>query len=113
MSNVRKVLRFGRPFGIFKGIIERFNDKEEKMMFTRTIADLCLIVFFLLDHPTYLQRVLRHYLMKQIGMVKMGKPTVEKLEFYSNFYWLLECFFSLASELVALFHSQQKIVSSV
>ena len=56
MSLVRKVLRFGKEIPLITGIRNRLilHEKEpQKMVLTRTISDMALIVYFLTDHPMF------------------------------------------------------------
>ena len=47
----RKVLRFGLEIPIVIGMIKRYRNKGEKLVFLKTLADLCDITYLLLDHP--------------------------------------------------------------
>lgn len=83
MSLTRKVLRFGKPLPLVKGIIDRVAENQKKPVrcFTlRTLSDIFLILYFLTDHPLYFQR---------IGFVKMDKELVNSIDYWNNIFWLL------------------------
>ena len=107
MSLTRKVLRFGKPLPLIKGIIDRFKAHEKKPVrniLLRTLADFFLIMYFVSDHPLYFQR---------IGFVKMDKSWVDFIDYQNNLYWLLECVIDLYCDLVDLYYIHQEILSIV
>ena len=104
MSITRKVLRFGKPLPLIKAIIDRIREHQRKgvkMVFWRTISDLCLIIYFLTDHPLYFQRV---------GLAKMDKPLLNSIDWWNNFFWLMNALLDMMCDIVELYHLQKEIV---
>ena len=103
MSLTRKVLRFGKPLPLIKGIIDRFKAHEKKPVrnvMLRTLADIFLALYFLTDHPLYFQR---------IGFVKMEKSTVDFIDWWNNVFWLLEAVLDIYCDLVDLHYVNLEI----
>lgn len=93
MSITRKVLRFGRIIPVLNNIRNRFAENDKKpvnMLFTRTMADLCLAIYYLLDHPQY---------FSTIGFVKFSKETANKLDFMCEFHWFIGIIFEVITDL--------------
>ena len=103
MGLTRKVLRVGRPIGITKGMIERLLQASAKpnahrMVLAKTLADLSLTLFFLFDH-----------VMLVCKMLEWAAPA--KVDFLSNFFWLLESIFTVIHEVDAIVHRGQVIMN--
>lgn len=107
MSLTRKVLRFGKPLPLIKTIIDRFHAHEKapvRNIFLRTIADICLALYFLTDHPLYFQK---------IGFVKMDKSWVDFIDYWNNIFWLIEAVLDVYCDIQDFIHmtkEQQKLV---
>ncbi|CDW88073.1 peroxisomal biogenesis factor 11 [Stylonychia lemnae] len=103
MSLTRKVLRFGKPIPLIKGIIDRIAEHQKKpvrMFLWRILSDLFLILYFLTDHPLYFQRV---------GLVKMEKDLVSKIDYYNNVAWFINASLDIICDLVDLMAIQKEI----
>ena len=107
MAITRKVLRFGMPLQHLNGVIKRFKLHEKKpvrMIFWRTVQDLCLSLYFITDHPLYLHK---------IGLITLKQQQVTMLEYYSNMFWLLTSIFDLMCDVVDLYAIQKEIQTAV
>ena len=107
MSLTRKVLRFGCPIPLFLGILNRLKENEKKpqrMVFTRTISDTMLILYFLTDHPLYFQR---------IGFAKFSKSFMSKCEYINNIFWLINSVLDMMCDIVDLYYIQKEIQALV
>lgn len=103
MSTTRKVLRFGKPIPLIKTIMDRLHENSKrpvKLWFWRTISDISLIFYFLTDHPLYFQR---------IGLIKLDKKTVDRIDYINNVFWLLNAVFDLICDLIEVIEINQEI----
>ena len=60
MLMTRKVLRFGMPIRYAIDIKNRFKQHEKKgvrMVFWRTLQDISKSMYYILDHPLYLEKI--------------------------------------------------------
>ena len=106
MSLTRKVLRFGKPLPLVKGIIDRLKTHETKPVrnvLLRTLADIYLSLYFLTDHPLYFQR---------IGFINMDKSWVDFIDYWNNIFWLLECVIDIYCDFIDLHHINVEINSA-
>ena len=104
MSLTRAVLRFGKPLPVIKGIIDRFREHEKnpvRCIFWKTVSDLVLIAFYFTDHPLYFHNV---------GLIPLHKKTVDWLDFWNNFTWLLGCIIDIFCDVVELYFIQKEIL---
>lgn len=107
MSLTRKVLRFGKPLPLIKAIIDRFKQHEKspvRNILLRTLSDIFLSLYFLTDHPLYLQR---------IGFIKMDKQLVDFIDYWNNVFWLLEAVIDIYCDLVDLHYLNMEIAHHV
>ena len=98
MSTTRKVLRFGKPIPLVKGILDRIKEHEKKpqrMIFWRTISDISLIFYFMTDHPLFFSK---------IGFSRFDKNFINNCDFINNVFWLLNAVFDLMCDLVDLYN---------
>lgn len=65
------------------------------MVFWRTLSELCLILYFLTDHPLYFQRV---------GLAKFDKAFVDKIDWWNNVFWLLNDLLDIMCDVVDLYY---------
>jgi hypothetical protein len=103
MSTTRKVLRFGKPIPLIKGIMDRLHENSKRpvrLWFWRTLSDISLILYFLTDHPLYFQR---------IGLIKLDKTTINKIDYINNVFWLLNALFDLMCDLIEVYIINQEI----
>ncbi len=95
------------PIPIMLTILQRFRDHEKKpqrMIFSKTLSDISLALYFLSDHPLYFQR---------IGFAKFDKEFVSKVDYWNNIFWLLNCIFDIMGLVVDLHHVQKEIQNLV
>eukprot|EP00743_Colponemidia_sp_Colp-15_P007080 GILK01007639.1.p1 GENE.GILK01007639.1~~GILK01007639.1.p1 ORF type:complete len:249 (-),score=19.43 GILK01007639.1:177-887(-) len=95
MGMTRKVLRIGRPIGIALNLAQKLNDKTQpcgSKMF-RVLSDLCLTLYFLLDHVLWLQR---------IGVLKGSLRQQKLTDWWSELAWFGEIVCSLCAILLEL-----------
>eukprot|EP00744_Colponema_vietnamica_P017942 GILI01025278.1.p1 GENE.GILI01025278.1~~GILI01025278.1.p1 ORF type:complete len:272 (+),score=62.41 GILI01025278.1:51-818(+) len=89
MSMTRKVLRFGRPIGILqnlsKFLASNSNSGSDKAL--KAVADISLVVYFLIDHYLYLLR---------LGLLKAPASHQKAADWWATLAWLGECVCSLA-----------------
>ena len=67
MALTRKVLRFGVPLTLLNNVIKRFRQHERRgvtMIFWRTLQDCCTALYFITDHPLYLNK---------LGLIELNK----------------------------------------
>jgi hypothetical protein len=98
MGMTRKVLRFGRSLPVLKQLMDRIKLHEKKpvrMIFFRTISDLLLAIYYLSDHPIFLYKV---------GIYRGEKSFVDRIEWWSDFIWLIESIIDVVCDIVELFH---------
>ena len=96
MSLTRKVLRFGKPLPLVKAIYDKVKENEKKpvrMLFFRILSDISLMLYFLTDHPLYFNR---------IGLIKLDKKVLDKIDWINNIFWLLNCIFDIMCDVVEL-----------
>ena len=94
----RKVLRFGKPLPLVKAILDRIKEHKKrsvKMVFWRTISDICLIIYFITDHPLYFNK---------IGITTLSKETISQIDYYNNFFWLMNAVLDMICDLVDLYY---------
>jgi len=88
---------------LIKGIMDRIKDHEKKpqrMIFWRTISDISLALYFLTDHPLYLQR---------IGFARYDKSFINNCDFINNVFWLINSLLDIMCDIVDLYHIQHEI----
>lgn len=70
------------------------------MIFWRTISDISLMLYFLTDHPLYLNK---------IGFLRFDKNFINNCDFINNVFWLLNALFDIMCDVVDLYHLQNEI----
>lgn len=93
----RKILRFGRPLNILKQLLDRLKTHEDKgvrMILFRTLSDIALIFYFLLDHPCYINK---------IGLYKFESNFISNIEWFSDFMWMIEIILDILCDIVDLY----------
>ena len=70
------------------------------MIFWRTLSDICLIFYFLTDHPLYFQR---------IGFTRFDKSFMSNCDWINNVFWLLNAVLDMMCDIVDLYHLQKEI----
>ncbi|KAL4459997.1 hypothetical protein ABPG74_003523 [Tetrahymena malaccensis] len=110
MSLTRKVLRFGRPIGLSFTLIDLIKQLKTSLINPKSITDIkqspfyismkigstiSLILFFLLDHILYFGRV---------DLMKKNPELTKFADFYSSFWWFLDCLFGLTSNVLEIKH---------
>ena len=103
MSMVRKVLRFGKEIPLITGIRNRLilHAKEpQRMVLTKTISDIALILYFATDHPLYFQ---------QIGFKNYDKQWLDKLDYINNVFWLMNSLLDIVITVVDMKHLESDI----
>jgi hypothetical protein len=103
MSATRKVLRWGKALPLAVAVRNRLQDHAKspvRSVFLKTMDNISLALYFLTDHPMYLQ---------SIGFLKLDPSFYKKLDFINNFFWLLQNLFDIATTLVEMSYLQKKI----
>lgn len=86
MSLTRMLLRYGKPLPVIRDIRDRCREHKKQpvsLFWMRNLSDLMLLVYFITDHPFYLQKV---------GMIKWTEEFLDTVDYWSNFVWLLNTF---------------------
>lgn len=103
MSQTRKVLRFGKEIPLITGIRNRLALHEQtpqRMILTRTISDIALILYFATDHPLYLH---------SIGFKTYEKTFVNNLDYINNVFWLMNSVLDIVCTIADMQHLQNQI----
>jgi hypothetical protein len=104
MSLTRKVMRFGIHLNLLLGIIKRIKSHQKtpvKMIFFATLADIFGSLYFLFDHPLYFTKT---------GFVKSVSPALQdRISWYSEFWWLLQCICEIFCKVVEIQDLQKDI----
>lgn len=103
MSMVRKVLRFGKEIPLITGIKNRLDlhaTTPQRMVLTRTISDIALIIYFFTDHPLY---------FNSVGLKTYDKQWLSKLDYINNVFWLINSVLDIVVTVADMQHIQSEI----
>lgn len=107
MSQTRKVLRFGKEIPLITGINSRLQAHQkspQRMILTRTISDIALILYFFTDHPLY---------FNGIGFRTYEKTFLNNLDYINNVFWLANSVLDIVVTLADMQHLQTELKSLV
>jgi hypothetical protein len=98
-------LRIGRYFGAYNNIMSRLKETKG-CPFTRmlkNIADVALSLNFIFDHVV---------MINKINAYKFSLETLNKADFLSNFFWLVETICTLTIQSLELIGLKDEIIKS-
>jgi len=98
-------MRIGRYFGAYNNIMSRLKETKgcpfTKML--KNIADVALSLNFIFDHVV---------LINKINAYKFSPETVNKADFLSNFFWLIETLCTLTIQSLELMTLKDEIIKT-
>ena len=97
------MLRIGRYVNAYRSIMAKFNKNQCDKEFNdilKSISDISNGLYFLLDHIL---------LLNKLNFMKFDTSFIQKVDFYSNFAWGVECATNLVYDGVDYYKNSQTI----